>query len=235
MPIQIAICDDFSTDSQRLISILKTKDSFCECRTYASGEELLWDFENGRHFDILFIDIFMNGMNGIDVAKRIRDTDSDVILIFVSSSNDFYRESYDLYAFHYLLKPVSEDKLIEVYCRALDRIQKNAEQSMRISFQNDVYTIRYSQLLYATSNQHLIHFFLKNGELLKSYGKLDDIASQLPTESFIRCHKSYIVNLNHVTNMTATEFYLGEIHIPISRNFSRQAREKYHEMMFNEF
>jgi len=233
--IRIAVCDDVSADSQWLVSIIKTKDSFCECTVYQSGEELLWDFESGIHFDILFLDIFMSGMNGVDVARCIRNIDPDALLIFISSSDDFYRESYDLYAFNYLLKPVSVAKLTEVYCHALERINKNTEQVVHISFNNSLHTIRYSQLLYLSSNQHVITFFLKTGEPLKSYGKLDDFVTQLPSEIFARCHKSYIVNLNHVTKMTSIEFVLGEIKVPISRNYAEQVHLKYRSLMFGDF
>ena len=64
---------------------------------------LLWDFESGIHFDLFFLDIFMEGIIGIETAKRIRIINPNALLIFVSSSNDFYRESYDLYAFNYLI------------------------------------------------------------------------------------------------------------------------------------
>ena len=235
MTLKIAVCDDVFDDSQRLISLIKAKDSFCECVTYKSGEELLWDFENRVHFDIIFLDIFMGAMNGIEVARHIRKVDRDTLLIFVSSSNDFYPDSYDLYAFNYLIKPVSVDKLNEVYHRALERISKDAQQAVRISFNNNLHTIRYSQLLYLSSEQHVINFFLKNGEILKSYGKLDDFVAQLPVEVFMRCHKSYIVNLKHVTDMTSSEFVLGGIKVPISRNYSEQARVKYHTLMFGDF
>lgn len=235
MTIKIAVCDDDSADRHRLITLIKTKDSSCEWFEYKSGEELLWDFESGIHFDMFFLDIFMNGITGLDVARRIRNINPDAILIFISSCNDFYRESFDLYAFNYLLKPVTLEKLTEVYSRALERINKDVEQGVRISFKNSLHTIRHSQILYVSSNQHVINFFLKNGQTLKSYGKLDDFVIQLPSEIFVRCHKSYIVNLKYVTSITSSEFALGETKIPISRNHYKQTREKFYTLMFGDF
>jgi len=235
MVLKIAICDDTSADRQRLISLVKAENYYCECTSYESGEMLLWDYESGARFDIIFLDIFMEGMTGVEVAKRIRSTDYNTLLIFVSSSNDFYRESYDLYAFNYLIKPLAEDKINEVLCRAVDHLNKDTDQVVHISFRGSLHTVRCSQILYLSSEQHSVNFCLKNGEILKSYGKLDDFVCQLPAESFMRCHQSYIVNLSYVTAMTMGEFTMYEVRIPISRSYSQQARSKYRAQMFSDF
>lgn len=235
MALKIAVCDDVTADRQRLISLIKAENSYCECTAYKTGEMLLWDFENGTHFDILFLDIFMESMSGIEVAKRIRITNPNVLLIFVSSSNDFYRESYDLYAFNYLLKPLTENKLAEVLNRAIQQLDKDADQVISFSFNNSIHTVRCSQLLYLTSDKHIVKFHLITGETLKSYGKIDDFVKPLSSEVLVRCHQSYIVNLKHVTDMTTKEFMLGEVNVPISRTYSIQAREKYREFMFVDF
>lgn len=235
MALKIAICDDVSTDRQWLISLIKAENPYCECSTYNNGEMLLWDFDNNTHFDILFLDIFMDGINGIEVAKHIRTNDNNALIIFVSSSNDFYRQSYDLYAFHYLIKPLTKDKLTEVLRRATQYLGKDKDQVVRFSFNNMLHTVQCSQILYLTSDKHIVHFHLRNEEMLKSYGKIDDFVSQLPGEVFLRCHQSYIVNLKHVTGMTTSEFMIGEIKIPISRKYSVQALEKYRVHMFDDF
>lgn len=235
MALKIAVCDDVASDSQRLISLIKAEDYYCECTTYKSGEMLLWDFENGTHFDIFFLDIFMEGMNGVDVAKRIRINDPNALLIFVSSSNGFYRESYDLYAFNYIIKPIIGCKLTEVLNRAIQYLGKDMEQVVRFSFNNTLHTVRYSQILYLTSYKHIVNFHLINGKTLKSYGKLDDFATQLSGEVFVRCHQSYIINLKHVTSITNSEFIFEDIKIPISRKYSVNALEKYHATLFANF
>lgn len=235
MTLKIAVCDDVPADRQQLVSLIKAETHCCETTTYESGETLLWDFESGARFDIFFLDIFMGGISGVEAARRIRTAHPDALLVFVSSSDDFYRESYDLYAFNYLIKPLAGDKLAEVLHRAVARLNRDAEQVVRISFNNSLRSVRCSQLLYLSSEQHVVNFHLKNGEILKSYGRLDDIVMQLPAEAFVRCHQSFIVNLNHVTGMTANEFALGGIKVPISRSYSREARFKYRTHMFDGF
>ena len=235
MALKIAVCDDIPSDRQQLISLIKTVDLCCECIAYKNGEMLLWDFENGMHFDILFLDIFMEGISGIETAKRIRTADPDVLLIFVSSSNDFYRESYDLYAFNYLIKPLDKDKFTQVLHRSIEYIGRNAEQVVRFSFNNSLHTVRCSQILYMMSDKHVVNFHLVNGQTFKSYGKIDDFVMQLPSEVFVRCHQSYIVNLKHVTGISAGEFILNDIKVPISRKYSLQAHEAYQHDMFDDF
>jgi DNA-binding LytR/AlgR family response regulator len=196
---------------------------------------LLWDFENGTRFDIFFLDIFMGGINGIEVAKRIRITDPYALIIFVSSSNDFYRESYALYAFNYLIKPLADDMLKEVLHRAILYLDKDIDQVVRFSFNNSFHTVRCSQLLYLSSDKRIVNFHLIDGRMLKAYGKIDDFVPQLPADIFVRCHQSYIVNLKHVTGMTMSEFMFDKVQVPISRKYCVQAREKYRIEMFDAF
>lgn len=235
MTLKIAVCDDLPTDRQRLISLIKSKVPDCEITEYESGEALLRNIESGARFDMIFLDIFMDGISGVEAAGLIRKFDSDALLVFVSISDDFYRESYDLYAFNYLVKPLEKDKLNEVLTRAMEQLNKDTEQVVRISFMGSLHTVSCSQILYLSSEQHSVNFYLKNGGILKSYSKLDDFVSQLPSEDFVRCHQSYIVNLNQVTTMTTGKFALGEISVPISRSYSRQARDKYRAQIFGDF
>jgi DNA-binding LytR/AlgR family response regulator len=235
MSLRIAVCDDVDCDRQLLISLIKAENETCECTPYDSGETLLWDFEDGTHFDIFFLDIFMKGISGVETAKRIRAVNSNALIIFVSSSDDFYRESYDLYAFNYLLKPLKENKLTEVLRRAIAELNKDANQVVHFSFDNSLHTIPCSHILYLTSDKHIVYFHLTNGKTLKSYGKIDDFITQLSSKVFFRCHQSYIVNLKHVTGLTTSEFILGETRVPISRKYSSQAREQYRIQMFNDF
>lgn len=235
MSLKIAICDDVSTDRDSLVSMIQEANPQYDCSTYESGESLLWDFENGNHFDIIFLDIFMKGISGIETAKRIRSESLNILIIFVSSSEDFYRESYDLYAFNYLIKPLEKQKLMEVLERAITDLNKDTNQVIRFSYDNRLHTINCSQLLYITSDKHNIYFHLLNNQTLKAYGKIDDFIAQLPAKVFLRCHQSYIVNLKHVTQMTANEFILGEIKVPISRKYSVLSKEKYRNQMFGDF
>lgn len=235
MTLKIAVCDDFEADRQLLISLIKAEHITYECTSYNSGEALLWDFKDSAQFDIIFLDIFMKDINGVETAKRIRAVDENALIIFVSSSDDFYREAYDLYAFNYLIKPLTKDKLLEVLNRAAAYLNKDANQVVRFSFDNSLHTITCTHILYINSDKHIVYFHLTNGKTLKSYGKIDDFITQLSAKVFLRCHQSYIVNLKHVTSMTLSEFILGDLRIPISRKYSSQAREQYRVHMFNDF
>lgn len=235
MALKIAVCDDMYKDIQMLVSFIKAEVPCCEILVYKSGEALLWDLEYSAHIDIFFLDIFMEGINGIETAKKIRSIEPDSLLVFISSSQDFYRESYELYAFNYLIKPVSKDKLAELLKHAIEHLNKEMDRVVSLSFNNKLQRVHCSQLLYLSSEKHIVNFYLKNGDILKAYGKLDDYAVQLPVENFLRCHQSYIVNLSHVTALSANKFSIGDIRIPVSRIFSTEARHKYCTHMFGDF
>ena len=235
MILRIAVCDDALADRERLISLIQKEYLSCQCQAYESGEALLMELEDGGSFDIFFLDIFMRGISGMETARRIRESCPSAPIIFVSSSDGFYRESYDLYAFNYLLKPLTAEKLSPVLYRVAEALDRDASQTVRFSFDNSLYTIPFSQLLYLVSEKHKVHFHLKSGETLQSYGKIDDFATQLPASIFFRCHQSYIVNLRQVTGMTPGEFQLGEMKIPISRKYAQEAREQYRLQMFDDF
>lgn len=235
MILKIAVCDDDSKDRQLIVSFIKSAAPCCEIISYRSGEELLWDVESGVHFDILLLDIYMNGISGIETAKRVRVLIPDALLIFISSSDDFYRESYDLYAFNYLIKPVSGEKLMQVLTLAIENKKKDTDQIIQVFFNNNLHKVRCSQLVYLYSDRHIVNLCLKNGETLKSYGKMDDFVSQLPSKGFMRCHQSYIVNLNHVSAMTTSRIELDGVSVPMSKKYSKQARDMYRLHMFGDF
>ena len=118
--MNIAICDDVYQDKHCLFNSLS---SFCATNyfdaaitEYDSGEALVETFAKGM-FDIIFLDIYMNGLSGIDTAKKIRDIDKECLLVFVTSSNEHAVEGFAVNALHYLIKPISAEKLAEVFAR----------------------------------------------------------------------------------------------------------------------
>lgn len=187
--------------------------------TYASGEELL-----GADIlpDILLLDIKMPGMSGMDVARTLRDKDWRKILIFITGEEDQVFNSFDLQAFHFLVKPVADEKLKEV----LDNAQKELERYGDISGKQDKYIeiqsgtahirINLSQLLYAEvyDRKTILHMKKEN---IEYYGQLS-VLENLVGKDFYRIHRSYLVNMKYVERYDRTSVTLtGGDNIPISR------------------
>ena len=119
MPMRIAVCDDCMEDALHLRNILRGQ----EVSIYSDAKSLLADVEErNRRYDLYFLDIFMEeSMDGIGLAKKLRMGQEEAVICFVSTSDDFYREAYDLYAVQYLIKPIKEESVKEL----LQKVQKN--------------------------------------------------------------------------------------------------------------
>ena len=217
--MRIAICDD----EKRICAIFVEKvGKICpdaEIITYSSGKELL---DADELPDILLLDIRMPQINGMDVAKTLRDRDWRKILIFITGEEDQVFNSFDLHAFHFLVKPVSDKKLKEV----LDDARKELEQYGNIAGNHDKYIdiqsgtshirINLSRLLYAEVYDRKTILHMKD-ENIEYYGQLSALEG-LVGKDFYRIHRSYLVNMKYVERYDRTSVTtLGGDNIPIAR------------------
>lgn len=233
--IRIAICEDKDEDREALRNMLCRTKILCDFTEYTSAESLLFDIEtNHKQFDLFLLDIYLPGQNGVEAARCIRAANPDAVIIFLSTSEEFYREAFDLYAFHYLIKPVSLAELTEVLQKAADRIAA-PEETLQITFRGQNILLRHSDIMYVASANHALRFHMQNGQEYTSYGKLDELETQLASKLFVRCHKSFIVNLLYVNRLAREGFYINDTLIPISRSYAAAAKERYHKRLFGIF
>ena len=123
--MNIAVVDDEKVILEQISGLVRKQMPDCCLDIYATGEEVL---EAKKHLDIVFLDIQMDGMNGIETARRLRERQDDIVLIFVTGNREYVFDALDLYAFHYLLKPVDENKFREVLERAAGEVAKKKEK-----------------------------------------------------------------------------------------------------------
>ena len=233
MSLQIGICDDSTDDIRRLSDALYAYDGTIRITDYTDGESLIEDCQQQKiPFDIIFLDIYMPRISGIQTAEKIRACRKDVILIFVSSSNEHYPEAYDLFAFNYIIKPINVDKLNKVMKQAMNHITKEREQQICFTYKSAYYRIACRDIFYIESQDKVILFHTADKSIYKCYTKLDEILAQLPQEFFIRCHQSYVVNLNHVTEMSENHFRIDQSVISISKKYQKEAKDKYFDYLF---
>lgn len=235
MVFRIAVCDDNSEDRTRLCTLLGEFWPHAELESFSSGEALLWKLEDGKRFDLYFLDIFMEGISGIDTARRIRSDDYNALIVFVSTSDDFYRESYDLFAFHYLIKPINEERLSPVLERAQEQLQRDAELTILVNCRRQIRSLRLSNILYIVSNNHNLFFYMKDNEIIEVRGKLDNYIAKLPQAMFFRCHQSYVINLRYCSALTADGFQLYDKVIPVSRSYQKEAMMRFSSNLISEF
>ena len=114
--MNIAVVDDEKVIRQHICSLINKQSPGCRLMSFASGEELV---QSNIRFDIIFLDIRMEGLNGIETAKNLKEKQKDILLIFITGMKEYVFDALDLYAFQYLLKPLDEKKFGEVLERAL--------------------------------------------------------------------------------------------------------------------
>ncbi len=225
MEFRIAICDD---DPSQLENLSKKLSLYAEAqhvrfliKTYTSAEAFLFEFEENRNVDLLLLDIEMCEMNGIELAKRVRTENETIQIIFITGYPDYMNQGYDVDALHYLLKPVSTDKLFEV----CDRFMKAVETQPRFflfSVGKEVVRIYEKELFYGEAQGHYIILHTKQDEL-KLRMTMPELEKQLG-EGFFRASRSFIVNLRYVTRITKTDIILENgTAVPLSKGLFDQA------------
>lgn len=192
--MNIAVVDDERVIRDQICGLIKKQKPTCRIDAYSSGEEIA---ASEKRFDIVFLDIKMGGIGGIETARRLREKNSDLILIFVTGIREYVFDALDLYAFQYLLKPVSERKLSEVLNRAIKKAEKNTEKR-ELFIKAKKLTVDQADILYIESigKKAAIHI-VGTGKTLEIYAALDELEKELD-KSFYRCHRSYIVNMSHI-------------------------------------
>jgi len=234
MSTRIAICDDTAYDIAQLKEALYSYNPAFEITSYADGQTLIDDLANNRRaIDILFLDICMPGTDGIKTAERIRSIKKDIMIIFVTSSRDFYSQAYEVFAFNYIVKPLDREKLYRILDQATDVLKRENHQKIQFKYKSTIYNLDCRDILYIESRDKLILFYKTDGQVLQCYGKLDTIENELPPRSFIRCHQSFLVNASCITEMGDNYFRVGQVVISISKKFFKSAKEQYYSYLFS--
>lgn len=233
LPIRIGICDDRAEDARALSDALYAYDPSFQISIYADGQSLLEDcYDPKALFDIVFLDIYMPGLSGIETAKALRTCLKDAKIIFISSSDGHYPEAFDVFAFNYLLKPLDRTKLNRILQQALIDINGERLQQISFSYKGIMYRLFCRDILYIESRDKTIYFHMADKKTLLCYAQLDEMIKKLPEESFIRCHQSFVVNVLHVSQMAEQHFRLDPAVISISKKYREAAREKYFAYLF---
>ena len=220
--IRAALCDD---DILTLNAMQGFLDRYCRERnreivhtTFCNPLELLSEIERGVRFDVLFLDILMPGQNGIETAAEIRRYDNNIKIVFLTSSAEFAIQSYTVEAYFYQLKPLRWEDFSRVMDSVLEKCAHEQENSLILRCKGLLTRIDLKQLEFCEVIHRTLLFHLTSGKVLESTGSLDELGRKLaPYNCFLRVHRSYIVNLDYVQNISyraITMTCLTEIPIP---------------------
>lgn len=237
--IKIGICDD--RDDQRqdikfmLETFLKEKDFCYEIDTFCDGFSLIDEFEKGKIFDLLLLDICMPGLLGTEIAKSIRMRKDKTEIVFITSSDEFAVDAFALKATHYLIKPVTQKDFNEGLERAFNNILSNKSQILIIKIKNGIREISTDEIFYIESNSHTQTIYLEN-ESVETRENISELLEKLLSlcgNQFGTPCKGFIVNFGKVKILQKNELILTNYKkVPISTRSFIKVKEQYFNFIF---
>jgi DNA-binding LytR/AlgR family response regulator len=238
MMMRIAVCDDEKEVrlllSGKIRKLYPEADVFC----YGSGEELLRSTEP---FDILFLDIQMEGQNGMETAARLRKKDRDVILVFITALEEYVFQAFDVGAFHYLVKPFQDEKFETVLAAAVEQCRSRAglengqaagpeERSIVVKTGGVSTRIPVNDIIYAEVFNRKVMIHSIHGDI-EYYGKLSDLEKQLGKD-FFRTHRANLVHFKYVEKYNVSEIWLEKGHALMAKQNYAEFVKRY--MRYNQ-
>lgn len=220
--VRIAFCEDERPQSEYITRLIKTYAKKCHktitVDTYTSAEQFLISQEDEEPYHLFILDIQLGKMNGMDLAKKIREKEKEAYIVFLTGLKDYAIEGYEVGAVRYLLKPVREEVLFELLEKICDEIESGGKKYFLYQTSGCTKRILFSDIYYIESEGHYVnmHTIQENSRWKSS---LSSLVKQFETQDFIMVRRGLYANLNHIERIGRMECFLdnGET-IPISKS-----------------
>ncbi len=210
MAYRVAICDDSSVDALFVKNILslwaQQRQVEILAETFASAERFLFRYAEDKSWDILLLDIEMGHMDGVTMAKQIRKDNEAVQIVFITGYSDYIAEGYEVAALHYLMKPVSQEKLFSVLDRALEKHKQN-ERCLNLEIGGEMVRLPLFEIRYLDVQGNYVTIHAKKDYTVKR--PLGEFEKELD-HRFTRVGRSMILNLKYIQRVTKTEVRLSD-------------------------
>ncbi|MGN1251031.1 MAG: LytR/AlgR family response regulator transcription factor [Candidatus Spyradocola sp.] len=240
--MNIAVCEDEPISAEAMLDAIRV---WAQARghdgirpqLYLSAEDLLGDWERGRAFDALFLDIEFAHMSGFELAQRIRRADAHVPIIFVTNSSRYLAKGYEVSAYRYLRKPVRQDEISACLDHCLQYTSTLLHDGFTIACKGLTVRLPYRDVLFIESGIHAVAIRTCAGQTYKVplQESFAQYAQRFPQAYFLRCHRGYIVNLAHVRQYTRKVVTLDAgLDVPIGRSFADEALTRLHQYFYRE-
>ena len=235
--MKIAVIEDDPVHAELLEGYLRSwsteRRSSIEVLRYSSAENFLFEWEAVRDFDALFVDIQMRQMNGMEMAKLVRKKDEKIHIIFTTGVTDYILEGYEVEAMHYLIKPISEEKIRE----CMDKVTQRRDDCrfLLVHTRDEVCRLQAEQINYIEAHGHgcIIEMAVKkkgglDTKLLEVSESISELEDRVSSWGFVRCHRSYLCGLANVHQIGKTEILFDSgSHIPVSRRLRREVNQAF--------
>ncbi len=230
--LRIGICDDQMEARDALrFALEKVIREGTEQIVYefSTGESAVrWLEKHPGEIDLLFLDVEMKGINGMEAAGQIREFDKELCIVFVTGYRDYVFDGYKVNALDYVIKPAGTERLSEVLGRVREKIFDKREENFIFKNPEGTYRIPLENISYFYSDKRKVNVVLKEKdekEAYSFYGKLDQVETQL-SGAFVRIHQRYLVNPGQVTYIGGESVTVGGKELPMSRNMKEEATVK---------
>lgn len=233
--MKIAVVDDQEKELKKVMKFVRT---YCEERklaaalySFSAGEELMKKTDT-EVFDLIFLDIYLNEDNGMEIAAALREKGFDGMIVFSTVSTDYAISGYSVSAFDYLLKPFDYERFSETMDRCV-RQMSHKQQYISVKEQRTYVKILLDDIIYTDYHNHYIQIHTPK-RVIKSYMSFGDFFRMLePHPQFLNCYRNCVINLDHVSAMKGYDFILktGEI-IPVTRKKKTAIRQAYADYEF---
>ncbi|MBQ9156477.1 MAG: response regulator transcription factor [Eubacterium sp.] len=213
MKLQIVVTDDLESDREQIIHGIKTHlkgTGFTPTiKSYNNCESMLEEFVPGK-YQIAFLDICMEGMNGIELARQLRELDTEILLVFTTTSREFAFDAFPVHPFDYMIKPYSSERLNAVLDEALRVLNADvADITLRVAHRT--YQVPLRTIVSAVSQGHNVEIRTIKGQLLKCRMTFTEVSDLLKDDSrFLPCNRGVLINMDHVLGLDKDEVRMND-------------------------
>ena len=238
MLVRIAIVEDeeqLHDYYQKMLEVWGEANNVRLSLTYVgSSEEFLFKYDRQNIFDIIFLDVWMNDMNGMELAHEIRKYDQNVQIVFLTGNSEYVFEGYEIGAVRYLIKPIDESKLGQAMDACMEKLRKRTGDYFAIKYLGENLKLSRGEIIYVKVEGH----YLQMQTVSKQYewkASLKEMLAKLDSDRFVMANRSVVVNLEYVSKITREECILenGEA-IPVSRGAYAGLNDAFMKYFFKE-
>lgn len=228
--MRIAVCDDEESQRRLIMKYLQewagSRKRPVEILDFADGESFLFFWEDDKAFDLLVLDIEMGALSGVELAERIRRENEEIPLLFITGYESYMARGYEVSAIQYLVKPMYKEKLFAV----MDKLAKGKKAEEKLVFQTEEGVLLFapSQIWFAEASGHRCVLHVAGDEYLLRHSITELWKMLEGRKAFVRCHRSFLVNLLHISAITRTEIVMDDgSRLPVSRSAFRAVNEAF--------
>ena len=229
--MKIAVIEDEKVHRDLMLSYLERwnrEQGGGEIYPFETAESFLFGYEEDKCFDILFMDIQMPGMDGMELAKKIREKDRDVVIVFTTGITDYLEEGYEVEALHYLVKPLSEEKVRMCLEKAKGRRRK--VNYLTLHTEEETLKLCEEAVNYAEARGHGCILGMAGAGELAVKESLSELKGMLDGSSFVKCHRSYLCRIGNIHHIGKEEIIFDDgQRIPVSRRLYSEVNQRFIE------